>query len=209
VGRRGEELKEHILWSAKDVFLELGFERTSMDVVAARASTSKRSLYTRFPSKDALFRAVFELARTMYLNRLRTPDTYSEDATEAVTVYCARFLQLLLREPALRTCRMGIAEAERLPDASSQYYDAIFRTSQDRLSTFITEEFGIKAPTSVELATDLLGRSLHPRFFQALFGVEKPLPEEADEESLHTDVDVDRIRGLVTTLLPAPRATSL
>ena len=203
MGRRGEELKEHILWSAKDVFLELGFERTSMDVVAARASTSKRSLYTRFPSKDALFRAVFELARTMYLNRLKTPDTYSEDATEAVTVYCARFLQLLLRAPALRTCRMGIAEAERLPDASSQYYDAIFRTSQDRLATFITERFEIQGPASGELATDLLGRSIHPRFFQALFGVEKPLSEDSDEGSLYTDVDVDRIRGFVTTLLPA------
>jgi AcrR family transcriptional regulator len=202
VARRGEELKEHILWSAKDVFLELGFERTSMDVVAARASTSKRSLYAHFPSKDVLFRAVFDLARTMYLNRLKTPDTYSQDATEAVTVYCARFLQLLLREPALRTCRMGIAEAERLPEASSQYHDAIFRTSQDRLTAFITEQFRIQEPASAELATDLLGRSLHPRFFQALFGVEKPLPVGSDEDSLHTDVDVDRIRGFVTTLLP-------
>lgn len=202
MARRGEELKEHILWSAKDVFLELGFERTSMDVVAARASTSKRSLYAHFPGKDVLFRAVFDLARTMYLNRLKTPDTYSQDATEAVTVYCARFLQLLLREPALRTCRMGIAEAERLPDASSQYHDAIFRTSQDRLAAFITEQFRIQEPASAELATELLGRSLHPRFFQALFGVEKPLPVGSDEDSLHTDVDVDRIRGFVTTLLP-------
>lgn len=204
MARRGEELKEHILWSAKDVFLELGFERTSMDVVAARASTSKRSLYAHFPGKDVLFRAVFDLARTMYLNRLKTPDTYSQDATEAVTVYCARFLQLLLREPALRTCRMGIAEAERLPAASSQYHDAIFRTSQDRLAAFITEQFRIQEPASAELATDLLGRSLHPRFFQALFGVEKPLPVGSDEDSLHTDVDVDRIRGFVTTLLPTP-----
>lgn len=203
MARRGEELKEHILWSAKDVFLELGFERTSMDVVAARASTSKRSLYTRFPSKDALFRAVFELARTMYLNRLGTPDTYSEDAAEAVTVYCARFLQLLLREPALRTCRMGIAEAEHLPDASGQYYDAVFRTSQERLAAFLTERFAVDGPASAELAADLLGRSLHPRFFQALFGVEKPLPEHSDESSLSTDVDVDRVRGFVTALLPA------
>jgi hypothetical protein len=145
---------------------------------------------------------VFELARTMYLNRLGTPDAYSEDATEAVTVYCARFLQLLLREPALRTCRMGIAEAERLPDASSQYYDAIFRTSQDRLAAFVTKRFAVEPATSAELATDLLGRSLHPRFFQALFGVEKPLPEDSDEDSLSTDVDVDRIRGFVTALLP-------
>jgi AcrR family transcriptional regulator len=44
VARRGDELREHIVWAAKDVFLEMGFERASMDVVAARAATSKRSL---------------------------------------------------------------------------------------------------------------------------------------------------------------------
>ena len=37
--RRGDQLREHLLWTAKDVFLELGFERASMDVVAARADS--------------------------------------------------------------------------------------------------------------------------------------------------------------------------
>ena len=34
---RGDQLSEHILWIAKNVFLEVGFERASMDVIAARA----------------------------------------------------------------------------------------------------------------------------------------------------------------------------
>ena len=33
--RRGEELRRHILFVAKDVFLETGYERASMDTVAA------------------------------------------------------------------------------------------------------------------------------------------------------------------------------
>jgi hypothetical protein len=32
MARRGEKLSEHILWTAKNVFLEMGFERASMDV---------------------------------------------------------------------------------------------------------------------------------------------------------------------------------
>jgi AcrR family transcriptional regulator len=63
--RRGDKLREHILWTAKDVFLELGFERASMDVVAARAATSKRSLYAHFESKDKLFLAVVDIAREL------------------------------------------------------------------------------------------------------------------------------------------------
>ena len=61
--RRGDKLREHILWVAKDVFLEMGFERASMDVVAARAETSKRSLYAHFENKEKLFLAVIELVR--------------------------------------------------------------------------------------------------------------------------------------------------
>jgi AcrR family transcriptional regulator len=109
MARRGDELREHILLAAKDVFIEMGFERTSMDVVAARASTSKRSLYAHFESKDKLFLAVVGLVRELYLGRLRTPPDYSEDTTEAVVLFCGRFLQLLLWQPALRTCRMSIA----------------------------------------------------------------------------------------------------
>jgi len=61
MARRGDKLREHILWTAKDVFLEMGFERASMDVVASRAETSKRSLYAHFESKEKLFLAARNL----------------------------------------------------------------------------------------------------------------------------------------------------
>jgi AcrR family transcriptional regulator len=44
MSKRGLELREHMLYAAKNVFLEVGFERASMDVIAARAKTSKRTL---------------------------------------------------------------------------------------------------------------------------------------------------------------------
>src|SRR4030088_1166146 len=135
--RRGDELREHILWAAKDVFLEMGFERASMDVVASRAATSKRSLYAHFETKDKLFLAVVELVRVLYLGRIKTPDQYSSDPQEAIALFCGRFLQMLMWEPILRTCRMGIAEAGRLPEASARYYDTFFEETHQRLATFL------------------------------------------------------------------------
>ena len=146
MARRGTELREHILLAAKDVFLEMGFERTSMDVVAARAATSKRSLYAHFESKDKLFLAVVDLVRELYLGRLKTPGDYGEDTADAVVLFCGRFLQLLLWEPALRTCRLGIAEADRLPEASARYYDTFFDATHERLATFLTERYQLEAP---------------------------------------------------------------
>ena len=144
MGLRGGELRDHILKAAKDVFLEMGYERASMDVVAARAETSKRTLYAHFESKDKLFLAVVDLVRELYLGRLKVPEDYSDDTAEAVVLFCGRFLQLLLWQPALRTCRLGIAEAERLPEASAQYFDAIFTVTHARLAAFLDQRYDLE-----------------------------------------------------------------
>ncbi len=195
---------EHILWTAKDVFLEMGFERASMDVVAARAATSKRSVYAHFESKDKLFLAVVNLVRGLYLGRLKTPGAYAGDPAEAVVLFCGRFLQLLLWQPSLRTCRMSIAEAERLPEASAQFYDAIFHSAQERLAAFLGERFQLAPPASSGIADELLGCTLYPRLVSALLGVEEPLRESPGEATIAADLDLTPIRRAVAELLPAP-----
>ncbi|MCW2890899.1 MAG: Transcriptional regulator, TetR family [Actinomycetia bacterium] len=202
MARRGEQLRQHILRTAKDVFLETGFERASMDVVAARAATSKRSLYAHFESKDKLFLAVVDLVRELYLDKLKTPADYGEDTAEAVVLFCGRFLQLLLWGPALRTCRLGIAEADRLPEASAQYYDAIFNSTHERLAAFLSERRRLSLSTSTRIAHELLGRTVYPRFVRALFGVEEVLNEWPDEASIAADLDLAPIREAVAALLP-------
>ncbi|KAA2266168.1 TetR/AcrR family transcriptional regulator [Solihabitans fulvus] len=205
MARRGEELRQHILRAAKEVFLEMGFERASMDVVAARAETSKRSLYAHFESKDKLFLAVVDLVRELYLDTLGTPDAYDDDVVEAAVLFCGRFLQLLLWEPALRTCRLGIAEAERLPEASARYYDAIFNASQERLAAFLGQRCGLAPATSAAVASELLGRTVYPRLFRALTGVEALLPEKPEEATIAADIDLAPIRETAVALLPKGR----
>ena len=86
-----------------------------MDVVTARAATSKRSLYAHFESKDKLFLAVVELSRGLYLDGLKTPGHYAEESAEAVVLYCGRFLQILRYRPALRTCRSSSPRPSGVP----------------------------------------------------------------------------------------------
>jgi AcrR family transcriptional regulator len=202
MAKRGDEVRERILRAAKDVFLEMGFERASMDVLAARAATSKRTLYAHFESKDKLFLAVVDLVRELYLGSLKTPADYGEDTADAVVLFCGRFLQLLLYEPALRTCRLGIAEAERLPEASARYYDAIFSTAQARLAAFLSERRQLAASASAAIAGELLGRMIYPRLIGALLGVQEPFKEQHREESIAADIDLAPIRSAVATLLP-------
>jgi AcrR family transcriptional regulator len=200
--RRGEELRRHILLVAKDVFLEAGYERASMDTVAARAETSKRSLYAHFESKDKLFAAVLDLIRELYLGRLKTPDAYAEDPAEAVTLFCGRFLQLMMWEPQVRTCRLSIAEAERLPGSSNAYFDAIFASTYERLAVYLVSQYGMEHADSAALAEDLLGRAVLPRLFRMLLNVEDVIKDTPSDTALTEDVDLSTIRRLVATALP-------
>jgi AcrR family transcriptional regulator len=198
---RGAELRRHILFAAKDVFLEAGYERASMDAVAARAGTSKRSLYAHFESKDKLFLAVLDFVRELYLRRLQTPDAYAANPVEAVTLFCARFQQLIVWEPQVRTCRLCIAAAERLPSSSAAYFDGMFASSYQRLSDYLAGQYGMGQAASTALTEDLLARTVLPRLFRTLLGVEDPIKDSPDEATLARDVDLAAIRQLVSGAL--------
>jgi AcrR family transcriptional regulator len=200
--RRGEELRRHILFAAKNVFLELGYERASMDTVAARADTSKRSLYTRFESKDKLFLAVLDLIGELYLGRLKTPDAYAAEPEEAVALFCGRFLQLMVWEPQVRTCRLSIAEAERLPASAKTYFDAMFGSAYERLSRYLVEQYDMTPAAGAALAEDLLARTVLPRLLRTLLNVEAGNKDAPDDQNVADAVDLATIRLLVSAALP-------
>jgi AcrR family transcriptional regulator len=201
VGRRGDELSAHILFAAKDVFLELGFERASMDVIAERAETSKRTLYAHFESKEKLYLAVIALIRGLYLDKLRSPAEYAKDTGEALVQFCGRFMELLLWAPAIGMCRLAISEAERFPEGSASFYDAIFTTAHERVAVFLRERLKLGPKAASEAADDLIGRIAHPRLARALFGLDKVRNNWPGDDKVSADFDLKPIRKAVAVLL--------
>lgn len=51
-------LEARLVAVGREIFFAQGYGATTMDAVATAARTSKSTLYTRFPSKEALFRAI-------------------------------------------------------------------------------------------------------------------------------------------------------
>lgn len=203
MARRGDALRDHILDTAKLVFLESGFERASMDAIAARAQTSKRSLYAHFPTKDELFTAAVERIRSLFAERMHSPGGYAADAADAVTRYCGRFAQLLRWSSVVRTSRLGIAEAERLPEVGRGLYTALFGDTADALADYVHERWSLPAADARAQAERLLGAVTHPEFPRLLFGVDSDVEELPDEAALDADVDLAAIRRLVDALLGA------
>ena len=189
-----------MLWVAKDVFLEMGFERASMDVVASRAETSKRSLYAHFESKEKLFLEVIELVRGLFLSRLMMPGDYSEKPADALVMFCGRYLEVLTFEASIRMVRVSVAEAERFPEQAAAYSDVLFTQVHARLSAYLKVTFGISVRASAEAAHRLLGQVLYPRWPRALFGMDR-LAKSFDRESLASDFDLKPIRKAVANLM--------
>jgi AcrR family transcriptional regulator len=197
MARRGDQLREHILWTAKEVFLELGFERASMDEVARRASTSKRSLYAHYDNKEALFAAVIELVRGLFLLRIRMPRDYADKPIEAITQFLARYLESMLYEPAVQLFRVTTAEIARFPNGAAQHHDVLFGEVEKRLGHYLKSTYALSVRASAEQAQRLIARVLYPRFPRALFGLED-LVTELDATTLSPKIDVRAIRRLVT-----------
>jgi AcrR family transcriptional regulator len=206
MARRGQELREHILDTAKLAFLDDGFERTSMDAIAARAETSKRSLYAHFPTKDALFLAVVERIRALFGARMRTPAEYSGQPAEAVVRYCGHFVQLLRWSSVARMLRLGIAEADRLPDLAAGLYDVLFETTAGNLAAYLATAWDLATDEAEVIAAELIGLVIHPTLPRLLFGVDPSTDETPEETRLAADVDLDRIRQLMGIVLPPPTA---
>lgn len=57
-----EDIQDSILNSAKELFLTLGYEKTSMEKIAKKAGISKSNLYNYFKSKDEIFYALTDSA---------------------------------------------------------------------------------------------------------------------------------------------------
>jgi len=201
MSKRGDDLREHMLFVAKDVFLELGFERASMDVIAAKADTTKRSLYSHFENKEKLFLAVIELVRGLLLGRLKRPADYSSDTEEALVQFCGRLLEMLVWFRSVRMCRLSIAESERFPDGAAQFHQAIFGTAQEHLEVFLRERLKLSRAQAAQRAAELIGRVLHPRFARALFGLEVLQDEWLNDDHISKGIDLKPIRGAVAELL--------
>ena len=69
--RKTETTQQRIVDAAYECFWRAGFNRTSLDTIAARAGVTKRTLYSYFRSKDDLLAAVMSHHIALAAQRLQ------------------------------------------------------------------------------------------------------------------------------------------
>lgn len=115
-------IERAILRTARAHFLQDGYDAVSMEGVASETGVSKGTLYARYPSKEALFTAVFEASVREWKETTRETEAPSPDLAVRLHQH-ARVIARSLVQPDVRAFqRLLLADRERFPALSQVMY---------------------------------------------------------------------------------------
>jgi AcrR family transcriptional regulator len=138
---RTEARRVAIIEAAASVFLEMGYERASMNEVSKRCGGSKTTLYGYFPSKEELFGAVVRVYATAHLSEAVADLVQDNDRclAQVLSRFGERMLMVLTNDgTALAVYRMVIAEAGR-SEIGHLFYESGPSECINRLATLMAE----------------------------------------------------------------------
>ncbi|AKU93196.1 TetR/AcrR family transcriptional regulator [Vulgatibacter incomptus] len=181
--------REQILDGAVSVFREVGYERASVDSIAARAGVSKATIYNHFRDKSALFLATVELEnreiRGKFLALLETPTGDIQADLRRIGELLAR----LVTSPSnVLRHRIVTAEAGRFPELGRSLYECSILAARRRMATFFERAAALgllEVPEPMHAAIDFGALCVENPLRMLLLGVE----EEATEEMIAREVE--------------------
>jgi len=137
-----EELLDKVL----DLFLEQGFEGTSIDGIAATAGMAKRTLYLRYRDKETLFRAALERAIEEWIVPIEQLQAAECDDLETTLLSVGRILVNNVMKPeGLRLIRITNAESVRMPEIGVYTYQHGTQRTFAYLADLFRRRIGVSA----------------------------------------------------------------
>lgn len=134
---RTQRKRRDIVDAAVALFLEHGYEGTSMDQVAARATVSKQTVYKQFKDKESLFaEVVLGLADTAqsFIDLVHTLLAEPDDVERALKQLARDYLSTVMQPQVLRLRRLLIGEAARFPQLGGSYYERVAQRTMDSIA---------------------------------------------------------------------------
>jgi TetR/AcrR family transcriptional repressor of mexJK operon len=133
-----ERRHEELLDVALDLFLERGFEQSTMEEIAIQVGMSKRTVYARYEDKGALFKAAVRRAIERYTVPREALVAIATDDLEETLAAIARLRIANLAKPvATKLQRILSAQSYRFPEL----FNAAFEEGAGPTIRFLCELF--------------------------------------------------------------------
>ena len=175
---RGQQRKAKILSAATRLFLSEGYGETSIDAIVAKSGGSKATLYTYFPTKADLFRAVVDTIVTTHEGpELRSPD----NVRDTLVNFAVHRLGVVFSRNHRALTRLIIAERDRFPDIARMYYEQGPLHGHMVLRNYfeVLIDRGLLDIRSADEASEFFrGMLMHQRYIEQLYLDASPLSSE-------------------------------
>lgn len=160
---KSSEKRRKILHHAGELFLQQGYDRTSMDAVAKQSGVSKQTVYSHFQNKDVLYNAVIESKCEEYRVTEAATCIESQELEDILYSIAVNFIQLLNDKRVIAMYSVVIGESKNNPHLAQLFYDA-----GPLHSVNLVKDLLMKHPQSALLESD--ARELSIDFFNLLKG---------------------------------------
>jgi TetR/AcrR family transcriptional repressor of mexJK operon len=125
VGRpKSNQKRKQILYTASELFLQQGYDRTSMDAVAKASEVSKQTVYSHFKNKDVLYTAVIETKCEEYRIEEATICIETQAIEDILHNIALNFIQLLNDKRVIAMYSVVIGESKYNKHVAELFYDA-------------------------------------------------------------------------------------
>jgi len=156
------ESEVHILDAARKVFVQNGFDGTTMQMIAGEAGINKALLHYYYRSKDRLFEAVFIEAFSRMIPNLMKIFSSDADLFEKIRSFVDAYISALLQYPQIPL--FILHELKRNPDRVVELIKST-GLNPDIFLNFIKQEIkkGTIAPIDPhQLLVNMLGLCIFP-----------------------------------------------
>jgi TetR/AcrR family transcriptional repressor of mexJK operon len=185
-----------ILMAAKDAFIENGFGATSMDDVARRAGTTKRTVYNNFGSKERLLEAVID--HSILLFETAVPALGPEAEASQIRNFCEMLLQLMTWRAAIGLQRLMISEGPAFPAIATRLSSRIAAAMCRPLAQFF-ESHGNSHALAEKSAIAIVDRLMSRARLDRLVGIRQAYPSLPGKNQLD-DIDRAAVEDVVRQL---------
>jgi TetR/AcrR family transcriptional regulator, mexJK operon transcriptional repressor len=184
--RRKALRRAAILNAARASFLQDGYQRTTMAMVAEDARVSKATVYSHYTSKSELFVAVCEEESQRTLDVLFDSAAFEGDFQTALETLVRRVATVLLSDDLVAFHRLVVAETANFPDIGEIAYECGIRRPAERVTIYFQSALArgeLLDGDMAAVAGQFLALCLGRPYWQRLFGVGQKA-SEADIDAL-------------------------
>ena len=177
-----------ILDGARNVFLANGFDAASMNDIARVAGVSKGTIYSYFPSKDALFAALIREDKRQQAEQLSIYDDPDGPIEEVLPRIGFALMDVILEPAHIAQTRTVTAVAPKFPEIGRAFYEAGPQYGHRRFAAFLERraEKGELAIDDFELAAEQFFNLAQGVLFKKMLFAAQPKPSR---EEIQATVD--------------------